>query len=432
MRAVYISLTLTMALVIWSAANLMWGGEHHQGIIKADGKGYYAHLPAIFIHHDVEFGFYDSLENGKYYNPNYAYEYRKHLNGHTYNKYYCGTAIPMAPFFFGAHIYALNSDYPADGYSKPYNVSISIAAIFYLLASLWLIVLILKEFKIKNSVIAWVIPIIVFGTNWYYYVVVEPSVSHVYTVCLTSLLVLLGLRWGRTGRVNLIVIGLLIGLIILVRPVNGLVLALFPFFFPSGKAFLQDMGKAFSNYKQLIPAILLGLMVVGLQLVLYKFQTGEFLVYSYEEEGFNFADPQIFNVLFSYKKGLFVYTPITLIALFGLFPMAGKNFWQTLTLLLFFVLFTYIISSWWNWYYGGSFSSRVYLDIMWLFALLLGVLLDSINAKWLKTGLITVLIILVLFCQMQTYQYRRMLIHWDGLDKDRYWELFLNFDVFKK
>jgi hypothetical protein len=155
-------------------------------------------------------------------------------------------------------------------------------------------------------------------------------------------------------------------------------------------------------------------------------------VYSYEEEGFNFADPQIFNVLFSYKKGLFVYTPITLIALFGLFPMAGKNFWQTLTLLLFFVLFTYIISSWWNWYYGGSFSSRVYLDIMWLFALLLGVLLDSINAKWLKTGLITVLIILVLFCQMQTYQYRRMLIHWDGLDKDRYWELFLNFDVFKK
>jgi len=46
--------------------------------------------------------------------------------------------------------------------------------------------------------------------------------------------------------------------------------------------------------------------------------------------------------------------------------------------------------------------------------------------------LMTVLIALVLLCQFQTYQYRRMIIHWDGMTEQTYWEAFLNFDVFKR
>lgn len=433
MRPILVSLTVILTLVVWSAANIMWGGDHHHGIIKADGKGYYAHLPAVFIYDDLNFGFYDSLEGKKYYNPNFYYDYRKYTEGKTYNKYYCGTAVAMLPFFLGAHVYALYSDnYEADGFSKPYNLSISIAAIAYMLAALWMIVLILRHFKISDINIAVVLPIMVFGTNWYYYVVSEPAVSHVYSVFFIAWFVYLGLKWGSSGRVKLITMAFLVGLITLIRPVNAMVILLVPFFFDRFGTFTKHVGEVFRNPGRLLVALLVGLGIVAVQLVIYKIQISHAIIYSYEEEGFNFSNPQIINVLFSYKKGLFLYTPVTLICLLGMFYMVKKQAWRTVILLLFLGIFTYVISSWWNWYYGGSFSSRVYLDVYALFAIPLGFMLNAVRTKWKKTAFITGLFTLVLFCQFQTFQYRHMIIHWDSMTKELYWDAFMNFDVFRK
>ena len=68
---------------------------------------------------------------------------------------------------------------------------------------------------------------------------------------------------------------------------------------------------------------MLGIMAI--QSVIYKLSTGYFWVYSYGEEGFNFGSPHFIDILFSYKKGLFLYTPIYLIALLGLYFMYKKN-----------------------------------------------------------------------------------------------------------
>ncbi len=431
MRSVYASIILILTLVIWSAANIMWSGNHHVGIIKADGKGYYAHLPAVFIYDDLNFGFYDSLEGegGKYYNSNYAYEFRKDIGGKAFNKYYCGTALPMMPFFLGAHAYALTTDFAADGYSKPYNISI--AAIFYMLASLWLIVLILKRFHVKENIIAFVLPIIVFGTNWYYYVLNEPAVSHVYSIFFITWFIYLGLQWAKSSRPKLIGMAILFGLIVLIRPVNAVVLLLTPFFFINFSTFRKALANVFRNYKKLIAALFFGLAVVSIQLIVYKIQTGHFYVYSYEDEGFNFMKPEIYNILFSYKKGLFLYTPILLICLFGCVPLFKKSKWQAVSIFGFLGLLTYVLSSWWNWYYGGSFSSRVYLDYLVLFALPLAVLLSHFKTLWKRNALLSGLFVLVLFCQFQTYQYRRNIIHWDQMDKAKYWEVFLDFDGLK-
>lgn len=434
MNLLRLSLVLTVGLAFWSASNIMWGGEHHHGIIKADGKGYYAHLPALFIYDDWEFEFFDSVENRHYYNENYYYDYRAKLqSGKVVNKYFCGTAVPMLPGFLAAHAYASNSEvYPADGFSKPYNLSVSVSAIVFMLLTLIVWLRIFTQFKIDNKLIALIIPAMVFGTNWYYYVVCEPAVSHVYTVFLASWFVERGLRWGRTGHVNIPLIASILALITLIRPVNAILIGFTPFFFTGGSHFIKSVGKVFKQPGRLLIGIILAGLIIGVQLALYKVQTGDFWVYSYQDEGFNFADPQIFNILFSYKKGLFLYTPIMLIALLGLIPIISNQAWRGMSLLLFFAGFTYVVSSWWNWYYGGSFSSRVYLDILVLFAIGLAFLMKSIKNKGFKSIFITALIALVLLCQFQTYQYRRMIIHWDGMTKQSYWEVFLDFDAFKR
>jgi len=69
-----------------------------------DGNGYYAYLPAIFIYHDLHFGFFDKIAEQEGY-QNMKYDYRYEYRGHTVNKYFAGTALAQLPFFLTAYFY---------------------------------------------------------------------------------------------------------------------------------------------------------------------------------------------------------------------------------------------------------------------------------------------------------------------------------------
>ncbi|MEO1713578.1 MAG: hypothetical protein AAFU60_09625, partial [Bacteroidota bacterium] len=90
-------------------------------------------------------------------------------------------------------------------------------------------------------------------------------------------------------------------------------------------------------------------------------------------------------------------------------------------------ILTYVFSSWSNWWYGGSFSSRPYVEYLPIFGLGLGILLEQTSGR-LRVGILTVLVILGLVCQVQIYQYRYYQIHYSEMTKERYWEVFLRLD----
>lgn len=420
-----IAIIFILVATFWSASNVMWG-KHAHTIVKADGKGYFAHLPAVFIYGDLNFGFFDEIES-KYSNDNLFYDYRKYVDGHTYNKYFAGTAFFMAPFFLLAHGITLATGGSADGYSSWYMLSVSWAAIAYMLLSLLLMRSVLRRFGITDSVIMWSVLGIYFGTNWFYYVLAEPAMSHVYSVFLITLFFYLICKWVDGDRSkHLMYAALVFGFILWVRPVNGIVIFSVPLAFSSFREFrsrivetVRDIG--FWPVLLVIPAILLA------QLVIYKVQTGKFFIYSYEEEGFNFLHPRMLDILFSYKKGLFLYTPLTLVAVFGNFRWWRWNKFRATVSLLFFFLITYVLSSWWNWYYGGSFSSRAYIEFYLFLLLPFAYLLQKGWRRWQEVALRAVVVLLILFCQFQTYQYRYMVIHWDNMTKERYWDVFLDF-----
>jgi hypothetical protein len=108
--------------------------------------------------------------------------------------------------------------------------------------------------------------------------------------------------------------------------------------------------------------------------------------------------------------------------------MFKKQKWTMILTLLFFAFFTYIVSSWWNWWYGGSFSSRVYVDILVLFMLPLAFMIDAARKKLHKILLIAGLFLIIALCQIQTYQYRYYIIHWENMTKEKYWDNFLKLD----
>ncbi len=429
MRWIHTSILICGIIVVWSAANIMWSGQHYKGIIKADGKGYYAHLPALFIYHDLNFGFFDSIEGGKFANDNYFYDYRKYEGGQTINKYYSGTALAMLPFFGLGHGISYVTGGDLDGYSKWYQISISLAGIAYFLATLYIMALAMRKLGYGDRLIALITPAIVFGTNWYYYVVSEPAMSHVYSIFFISLFVYYSIKWAQGRGLKMPKMALLLGIIILIRPVNGLVVLTLPIFFHSIKDFLTACKTEIKKTSTLLISVVLTLAVVCIQLLIYKTQTGHYWIYSYENEGFNFTHPEILNILFSYKKGLMLYTPLFLLAVVGFMHIYRRNKWQGASLASFMIILTYVLSSWWNWYYGGSFSSRVYIEYYIFFFWALLAVMDGLKHKkvW-KTLATTYIVLCICLCQVQTFQYRHLIIHWDGMTKESYWGNFLKIE----
>ncbi len=152
---------------------------------------------------------------------------------------------------------------------------------------------------------------------------------------------------------------------------------------------------------------------------------GHFLLYSYQGEGFHFLHPQFINILFSYRKGLFVYTPILFLSLAGLIRMAfQRKYYQVFTWLLFFLLITYLLSSWHSWDYGASYGSRVFIDYYSVFFILLALLINEIP-KILKTGIILLSVLTIPVNLIQGYQYKAYILHWTDMNKEKYWEVFL-------
>jgi hypothetical protein len=419
---------LSGIISLWVASNIYWGGEHYTGILRSDGKGYYAYLPAVFIYQDLNFSWIDQIEYEKYKNPNYFYDFRSEYKGKHIDKYYVGTAICMMPFFGLAHAITLLTGGDADGYTKWYQISAHWAALFWLLIALWAINAFLKTYAFQPKLRAWVLLLVYFGSNWFYYVIGEPSMSHAYSVALIALFALMLRRWLLHGA-HLYVLWacFLIGWIFITRPVNILAAGMV---FPITGNWRLMRDRIMSWYKGLPTGgiwlyLIAAVLMIVPQSVIYFIQTGEWWIYSYQEEGFDFLNPEWFNVLFSYKKGFFIYTPIMLFGLAGFVGLYRSNRFSAWTLCLLLVGLVYVFSSWWNWYYGGSFSQRVFVDFYVLFAWLMAYSIDQWKQLWQKQLWLGVMVLLLLLNQFQTYQYRYNLIHWSEMTRATYWEVFL-------
>lgn len=416
--------------MILISSNLYWSQKDAwKTTIEADAKGYFAYLPAIVVYQDLNFGFFHEMEEGKYYNEKTFYEYRSLSDGHVINKYFVGTAIIELPFYYIGHLLSTPLGFDADGYSKPYVIAITLASLFFLLIGLIYANRLLRLYNMSEWTRALIILFFTFGSNLFTYSVIETGLSHIYSFAFIAMFLYYGKRFFNSfNSKDLIVSAALLGLIALIRPVNGLILFTIPFLAATKENLIEGLRFLFSKKRTLILSIISFFAIVSIQLIIYKISTGSFLVYSYENEGFNFLSPHFFDILFSYKKGLFVYTPIYLVALFGIITLWKRNRFESYMLLAFLVVLTYVLSSWWNWWYGGSFSSRVYVDFIPLFMISLGTLLSGLKKTGQRISMISFLAILTIVCQIQTYQYRYYYIDYENMDKETYWKEFLRVD----
>lgn len=410
-------------------SNINWGRENWRTVLESDAKGYYAYLPAIFIYHDLNFGFFDEIEKRQYYDENLFYDYRAFTNGHHISKYYIGTALIQMPAFLAAHAMAGLSGADTDGYSKPYMIAVTVSALLSLIMGLFFMDKSFRHFGFSASSRITGLIVTVFGTNLFYYVVSEPGMSHVYSFGVISAFIWVSVCYFddlKPGRIP--VMAFLLALIILIRPVNGLILFFLPFLSGGYDHFIRGLKALAGSKLSLIISILIFAAILSIQLIFYRLATGRFLIYSYIGEGFDFTNPHFYQILFSFKKGLFIYTPVYLLAFTGGFYFLKHDRFRFFAWIMFFILITWVFSSWSNWWYGGSFSSRVYIEYLPAFMLVFLFAFGQLKSRVMKRGITLLLMMLIVLCQIQTYQYRYNQIHWSDMDRDKYFEVFLRVD----
>ncbi|MFO8055033.1 MAG: glycosyltransferase family 39 protein [Bacteroidales bacterium] len=402
---------------------------HHKwvndtGVIEWDIKSYYSYLPAAIIHQDMtlEFlkdspGIYDKMWPVKTKTDDYLIVTS------------CGMSILYSPFFLVAHAYAHFTPHETSGYSLPYRFALSFSALFYLLLGLVFLRKILKRY-FNEWISSLTLLAIAVGTNLYYYTTYEAPMPHAYNFALIAVFVWLSIRWYEDPRIkNTIIIGLLFGLITLVRPTNILVLLFFLLWDIKSFKNLKNRVLFFIRRYDLVLLMLLFFLIAWMpQFAYWKHITGHWLYFSYGEKdaGFFFGNPQIINILISYKKGWFVYTPLMAFAFAGIFFLPKRLPHTFIPVLIYILAMIYVLSSWWSWWFGGGFGLRAFIDTYAIMAIPLASLLDVAYRKK-TTAIIATIILLTLiwFNTFQIRQYRGQAIHYWWMNKEAYWETFL-------
>jgi hypothetical protein len=421
-------LLLIFIIQLLIVSNVKWGRDRWKQVIAFDGKGYYAYLPAVFIYKDLNFSFQDSIE--KTYSSQHTYfDFRQKSGNGIVDKYFAGTSIAMLPFFIAGHTITKLTGGITDGYSFYYQVFISLAAIFYGLTGLYFLKKLLRLFNFRESIITTVIISFTCATPLFYYTIFEPSMSHVYSFAFINIFLFLCKSFSiHANRKSMLLITLIYAVIILIRPVNCLIVFALPFVLGSKENFTALLRKLKANSKVLVFSSVLFLLIISIQPLLYVIGSGDFFANSYGDEKIIWNRPEIFNILFSYRKGLFVYAPLLFISMFGLITLFKRNKFAFTSFVIAFFVISYVLSCWWIWWYGGGFGFRPMVEYYSLFAILFAFLLSPIKKYYLKILISTSIIFCFLLSQIQFYQYRYLFIHWEKMDKEHYWRVFMRVD----
>lgn len=371
--------------------NIRDGHVRFPGKIWSDAAHYYVYMPATFIYG------WDMYK--------FPYQIDKKFEGFVLNektgkveiKTTCGEAILLTPFFLAAHLSATIFKLPADGFSSFYQVFMLIGCVFYFTLGLFFLKKFL-DYYFSHTVSLITILIIALTTQLFFYAYDSALMSHVYSFFLFSsffYFLKLYLEGGKRSFTLFALLSLSLSLAVLLRPTNVIIVLWMAFLDLKSSRELWQRILFFLNPKRSLVFIMIQFIVLIPQFLYWKYLSGHFVYYSYPGEVFYWAHPMLLQIWFSPFNGLFPYHPVWFLFIAGMFVMVWqrkKNAWISI---FFFLLASYIFSSWHCWFYGGSFGFRPLAEFAVFIALPLGYLLLAI-IRWKNLFLRSVMVVVFL------------------------------------
>lgn len=382
---------------------------NYRSEIYADKAGYYVYLPALFLYDFDVNKFPKEIENkvGK------GFTLSK-INPKTgkpivFTKYPYGVALMDLPFFFAAHVYCKWLEIPADGFSRPYFRMRTFTNWFYTFFGLALLMHWLrKSFGFSETTIMWSIALVLLGTNLLYYSVKDVGLSHNYSLFVIALFMVYlsqfasGFSWK-----NYVILGLIAGLAIALRPINVIFMGLLLLW---EIKHVSELKYRFLHHKAqwLVFFLSLGAVILP-QIGYYYYAFGSFLPYSYEGESFVYLfNPKIKEVLFGLGNGWLSNNPIHLLTLWGIGLMWVKKRTNWPIILGLFLGITGLYASWWSWGLGCGYGHRGYVEFYAIFMIPFAYGIQKIaqfRNQYGRYAIVILLVLMVLYNLKLTFAY---------------------------
>ncbi|MEM9445562.1 MAG: hypothetical protein AAGA18_09435 [Verrucomicrobiota bacterium] len=278
------------------------------------------------------------------------------------NKYGIGWAISSLPWYLLADLYVVMNqepgiDYERDGFSPPYQFTIFIGQYLYAFLGLIASYLLARSWFSRAASLFGVFGIWIISFLPYYQII-DVSMSHnlVFSCLAGSWLLTRKIELGQSGYMIWVALGVLTGLAVLAR-YQAVIMLIYPF----GIALKELLTFERKKLLGISLCVLSGLILIILQMLAWLAVYGKPILYTYTNEGFDFLEPEILNILFSPLHGLFYWHPGLLFGLifclFMLYKMRHAAFIMMVASLLITV---YINASWYCWWFGASFGSRAF------------------------------------------------------------------------
>lgn len=332
--------------------------------IGGDGFGYYSYIRSVVFDHDFNFK-NEYTEFDRFYGTHAAT--RLTPTGKVANLYSVGPAILVSPFFAGAYMvdksHPQDSEYKLAGFNKPYQVAIFFAAVFYFLIGLLFIfwsldVLFSRAVALVAGTATWLLSPLIF------YIIYEPSMSHVFSFFALSGLFYFCLRSrNNISKKDYIILGLWFGLAMLVRWQN-IVVVLLPLYvlFSNRLMYWTDKLKSLLYF-----SVTAGIVFLP-QILMWHYLFGSWILIPQGNDFFNWQNPQVINFLFSGWHGLFFWQPWLIFGVIGLLFLFMRD--KFLAIILFLILAgqIYINSATVDWTSGSAFGARRMTDYIFIFA----------------------------------------------------------------
>lgn len=384
--------------------------------VKWDGIGYYAYLRSPLIDHNLQFaGDWKRPPEKMYYacnacssdaklywnNPanellfvrldDHMYVNPITKTGHLPNFYTVGPAILWFPFVAPTHLAVLAADHlgfriPSHGHSWPYIAALSLGTAFYGLLGLWLSFDLAKNYMEERWAF-WATIGIWFASSLPVYMYLNPSWSHTHSAFCVALFLW---YWHKTQKNRTVkqwaLLGAIAGLMLDVYMANGVF-----FLAPAidGIARLveawrsRDLRIASKAVQHELIFAITALIAFSPMLIAREIVYGNpFAQGFYMNVPWNWKSPLLGKVLFSTQHGLFVWTPILLLAVLGLFALYRRDRRMAGCCMLMSLAFYYLISSDPWWYGTLSFGNRFFVSLTPIFVLGLGSLFSAAARLW--------------------------------------------------
>jgi hypothetical protein len=341
--------------------------------LQSDGFYYFSNLRSLAFDRDVEFSNdYRMLGLGD----------KSHLfvltrTGHAQSAWTIGPALVWAPFFAAAHpiaqrLSAAGLPVSTDGTSYPYRQAVCIAGLFYALLGSWFSYRLLRTF-FSASAAAGAVVFTVAGSFMLWYIVREPSMTHA-----PSMAAVAAFAWmwvatlGRRTRLQWALLGLLAGLITLIRWQNALFAIL-----PASESLAAIVASArTSDRARLVDTVTVGLLftfcaTIGFapQMLAWKAIYGSYLAVSPVGPQIRWWDPHLVDILWSSQNGLFSWSPILYLGAIGLLLFARTNPTIGVPAILSIAVMTYFNASIQDWWGSAGYGGRRFDGTIPLFAL---------------------------------------------------------------